>query len=123
MRHLDFSKDNLLLSDRKRLEEMYQYVRDQSSTFVGYPCRGDLDFTPLLPFLEYPINNVGDPFAESTYRIHTRQIEREVLAWFADLTHISRSVLGLRHQWWNGRQPVRAFSCSGAVPQCSGVLL
>jgi histidine decarboxylase len=41
----------------------------------------------LLKFLHFPINNVGDPYSPSTYRIHTKDIEREVLAWFAELTH------------------------------------
>jgi len=74
--------------DQRRLDEVRRYVREQYRTFVGYPCRGDLDYTALLDFLHYPVNNVGDPFAPSTYRVHTREIEREVLAWFAELTHI-----------------------------------
>ena len=81
-------RSGLSPEDETRLEEVYDYVRRQYRTFIGYPCRGDLDYTPLLGFLHYPINNVGDPFAPSTYRVHTREIEREVLAWFAELTHI-----------------------------------
>ena len=30
---------------------------------------------------------MGDPFVPSTYRVNTREIEREVLGWFAALTH------------------------------------
>ena len=74
--------------DQQRLEELRRYIREQYRTFVGYPCRGDLDYGELVDFLRYPINNVGDPFAPSGYRVHTREIEREVLAWFAELTHI-----------------------------------
>lgn len=74
--------------DQKQLHELHDYIRQQYRTFVGYPCSGDFDYTPLLHFLQYPINNVGDPFAPSSYRVHTRQIEREVVAWFAELTHI-----------------------------------
>ncbi|MCW5978449.1 MAG: histidine decarboxylase [Bryobacteraceae bacterium] len=75
--------------DERRLDEMFAYVKEQAETFVGYPCRGRFDYSPLHRFLNYPINNVGDPFAPSTYRVHTREIELEVLAWFAELTHIS----------------------------------
>jgi histidine decarboxylase len=89
MGQLKFDKHALSSGDERRLEETYEYVRRQCATFVGYPCRGNLDFGPLLPFMAYPINNVGDPFAPSSYRVHTRQIEREVLAWFAELTHIA----------------------------------
>ena len=73
---------------RKKLDELRDYVRRQYRTFVGYPCRGDLDYSELYDFLVYPINNVGDPFAPSTYRVHSREIEREVVRWFAELTHI-----------------------------------
>jgi histidine decarboxylase len=74
--------------DQQRLEELRRYIREQYRTFVGYPCRGDLDYGELVDFLRYPINNVGDPFAPSSYRVHTREIEREVLAWFAELAHV-----------------------------------
>lgn len=74
--------------DEQRLDEMYDYIKEQAETFVGYPCRGRFDYAPLHRFLNYPINNVGDPFAPSTYRVHTRGIELEVLEWFAELTHI-----------------------------------
>lgn len=74
--------------DQQRLEELRRYIREQYRTFVGYPCRGDLDYGELVDFLRYPINNVGDPFAPSSYHLHTRELEREVLAWFAELTHV-----------------------------------
>ena len=73
---------------QKRLDELYDFVEEQARTFVGYPCNGYFDYSPLFRFLFYPVNNVGDPFAPCTYRVHTRDIEREVLAWFAELTHI-----------------------------------
>ena len=78
----------LSLEDQKRLDELLQYVREQASRFIGYPCRAHFDYSALTQFLHYPINNVGDPFGPCTYRVHTREIEREVLAWFAELTHI-----------------------------------
>jgi len=74
--------------DQRRLDQMLDYIREQAETFIGYPCRGRFDYSALYGFLRYPVNNVGDPFAPSTYRVHTREIEREVLAWFAQLTHI-----------------------------------
>ncbi|MCP5111970.1 MAG: hypothetical protein GY953_14170, partial [bacterium] len=84
----DESQYVLSAADEKRLEELLGYVREQVDTFVGYPCRAGFDYSALEPFFHYPINNLGDPFAPCTYRVHTRQIEREVLAWFAELTHI-----------------------------------
>ena len=78
----------LSAEDQRRLDDMLGYIREQARTFVGYPCRGYFDYSALFEFLYYPINNVGDPFAPCSYRVHTREIEREVLAWFAELNHI-----------------------------------
>jgi len=74
--------------DQKRLEQVHAYIREQAAKFIGYPCRGYFDYSALTPFLHYPVNNLGDPFAPCSYRVHTREIEREVLAWFAELTHV-----------------------------------
>ena len=70
-----------------RLEELYRSVERETQTFVGYPCTRLFDYSELYRFLKFPINNVGDPYSPSTYRVNTKDIEREVLDWFADLTH------------------------------------
>ncbi|MCU0959503.1 MAG: histidine decarboxylase [Pirellulaceae bacterium] len=70
-----------------RLDALYREVERESQTFVGYPCTCVFDYSELYRFLKFPINNVGDPFAPSTYRVNTKDLEREVLAWFATLTH------------------------------------
>ncbi|MBN1854636.1 MAG: histidine decarboxylase [Pirellulales bacterium] len=79
--------DTLPASDQRRLDELYEYIDTQSKTFIGYPCSQQFDYTPLFRFLNYPINNVGDPYAPSSYRVNTKEIEREVIQWFAELTH------------------------------------
>ncbi len=56
---------------------------------VGYPANQRFDCAPLLPFLEYAMNNVGDPFHDSNYRSNTHAIEREVIANFAGLMRIA----------------------------------
>jgi histidine decarboxylase len=85
---LEQTESALSEEDQRRLDQVLDYIREQAETFIGYPCRGRFDYSPLYGFLHYPVNNVGDPFAPCTYRVHTREIEREVLAWFAELTHI-----------------------------------
>jgi histidine decarboxylase len=77
-------------SSLDRLDELYESIQRESGTFVGYPCTGHIDYSELYRFLRYPINNVGDPYAPSTYRVNTKEIEREVLSWFADLTHADK---------------------------------
>lgn len=72
---------------RRQLNSLYERIASEAKTFVGYPCTTIFDYSPLYQFLQYPINNVGDPYIDSTYRVNSKEIEREVLAWFAELTH------------------------------------
>lgn len=56
------------------------------SLFVGFPVAIDFDYQELYPLLRYPLNNVGDPFAEAPlYALHSDHIEREVITFFADV--------------------------------------
>jgi histidine decarboxylase len=70
-----------------QLDELFEKVRRESKTLTGYPCSCSFDYSELYRFLAFPLNNVGDPYAPSSYRINTKEIEREVLSWFAELTH------------------------------------
>lgn len=80
--------------DEARLDLLLGELRAQRETFVGYPCTGRFDYSDLYRFLSLPVNNVGDPFNPCTYHLHTREFEREVLAWFAELMHAPEE------DWW-----------------------
>ncbi len=71
-----------------KLNQLYQQLKVLKKTFLGYPCDAAFDYKPLFRFLEFPINNVGDPFEASTYRLQTKEFERDVLAFFARLFHV-----------------------------------
>ncbi len=73
-------------SDRKRLEDTLSTIDDKAKTLVGYPCNQAFDYSELLPFLAYHMNNVGDPFAETNYGPNTHDFEREVIEVQAGLT-------------------------------------
>ena len=81
---MDF--ESLNEQDRARLEGVLQRVRGASGTLVGYPCNQAFDYSELMPFLAYHMNNVGDPYSETNYGANTHDIEREVLSEFASLT-------------------------------------
>ena len=68
-----------------KLEELYIKVRETTENFIGYPVSKDFDYSELMPFLQFPLNNLGDPFVKSTYKVDTRIMEREVVHFFADL--------------------------------------
>jgi histidine decarboxylase len=71
-----------------RLDRFRELIEEKTAHQAGYPYNLDYDYTPLLPFLHYTLNNLGDPYVNGHYGIHTREFEREVLAWFADLYQI-----------------------------------
>jgi histidine decarboxylase len=71
---------------RSRLDALLERMQSASQTLVGYPCNQAFDYSELLPLLAYSLNNVGDPFATSNYRLSTHDIERDVVHAFAELT-------------------------------------
>ncbi len=54
----------------------------------SYPYNLDFDYGPLEGLQKYCINNLGDPFIESNYGVHSREFEIGVLQWFARLWEI-----------------------------------
>ena len=86
MRSQLLSEFYLSTEDEKRLDNFYQNIQQESELFLGYPCNGIFDYSPLYRFLQYPINNVGDPYLPSNYHLNTHDFEREVLGIFQQLT-------------------------------------
>lgn len=84
----------LSAQDQKVLDALMQKVSNEADHFIGYPCNQDFDYSPLFPLLSYAINNVGDPFVSSNYHVNSHELEREVLADFARLTHAGDNYWG-----------------------------
>jgi histidine decarboxylase len=76
------------------LNDLLEGIRSKSAMTMGYPVSKDFDFSELLPFLQYPLNNVGDPFIPSTYTVGTRELEKEVIAFFSRLFRAEED------NWW-----------------------
>nr|KJB16469.1 hypothetical protein B456_002G231300 [Gossypium raimondii] len=68
---------------RKNLMERTKY-------HLGYPYNLDFDYGALAQLQHFSINNLGDPFIESNYGVHSRQFEVGVLDWFARLWEIEK---------------------------------
>ncbi len=77
---LDAEQQEVLRAIHTRLQERCGYN-------TGYPCNQVFAYSDLYPFLDFSINNVGDPFHSSNFSINTHEIECEVLQTFARLTH------------------------------------
>lgn len=74
--------------DFKELDQLYKTFKKASEEMAGYPLCQFFDYSKLFHFLEFHINNLGDPFLKSwSYRINTLGIERKVIDKFAELFH------------------------------------
>ncbi len=74
----------------RRLELLKSEFDALAGRFLGYPTNQNFDYSALLPFLSYCVNNVGDPFHESNFATNTHDIERDVIRRFADLLRLPR---------------------------------
>ena len=73
---------------KARLDALWNDFEAHAARLTGYPCNLDFDYSALLPIMGYAANNVGDPFHESNFKSNTHEIEREVIAQFADLMRL-----------------------------------
>ena len=81
---------NLDSNAQLRLDGLYRHLCHRKRTYLGYPNSALLDNTNLSKFLDIAINNVGDPFLGNN-GMHTCELEREVLAFFARILNIEES--------------------------------
>lgn len=72
------------------LDEYQHHLRERTSHHLGYPYNLQFEHKQLEPFLKYSINNLGDPFVESNYGVHSRVFELEVLEFFAAIWGIEK---------------------------------
>jgi histidine decarboxylase len=68
-----------------RIEELLLKLQDKNKEYLGYPLAKDFSFSELAPFLNLQMNNVGDPYTPSSLGIDTKDLEKEVLAFFSSL--------------------------------------
>ena len=80
--------------DKARLQRMIGRMRDNTKNFLGYPVSKDFDYSELSELFKYPLNNLGDPFVDSTYGVHSNEMERDVVTFFADLFRAKKD------DWW-----------------------
>eukprot|EP01059_Diplonema_ambulator_P003446 TRINITY_DN13135_c0_g1_i1.p1 TRINITY_DN13135_c0_g1~~TRINITY_DN13135_c0_g1_i1.p1 ORF type:complete len:530 (+),score=215.81 TRINITY_DN13135_c0_g1_i1:1357-2946(+) len=70
------------------LTEYRAYLEDRSKFHFGYPYNLHYDHQEIFDVMQYSINNLGDPFVESNYGVHSRKFELDVLAYFAEMWKI-----------------------------------
>lgn len=74
----------------QELDVLYDRIKEARDLTLGYPVSKDFDYSRLYDFLKFPINNLGDPFENCTYKVQTHEMEREVVDFFAQLFRANR---------------------------------
>ncbi|WP_343522989.1 histidine decarboxylase [Pedobacter sp.] len=86
--------NRLQAEDQEVLDHLLEKVKEQTELFLGYPVSKDFDYQSLYDFFKYPMNNLGDPFVASTYGVGSRELEKEVVQFFAELFRAPQN------NWW-----------------------
>jgi histidine decarboxylase len=76
--------------DRKRLDLLLDKIEHEAENLIGYQTNDLFNYTSLFGLFKHSINNIGDPYVKSTYRINTHEFEIEVIDFFAELMHASK---------------------------------
>lgn len=79
---------------QNRLEKFIHKIGQYTDSYMGYPVSKDFDYLELAELLKYPLNNLGDPFIDSTWKVDSREFEREVIEFFAELLRAPQD------NWW-----------------------
>ncbi len=93
-RAMDTNPSKLAPEDRAKLDAFHGRLTALARLNIGYPCNQVFDYSELFRFLEFSLNNVGDPFAGSNYRLNTHEFERELVEEIAKLTQAPEN------EWW-----------------------
>ncbi len=90
-----FNLPSVGLSDKDRLDALdifHKYIDIKKNHFLGYQNCSKLDYVnDLKDFLEYHINNIGDPFSPGYFAMNSKILEKAVLDYYAAL--------------WNAKKP------------------
>lgn len=65
--------------------ELIKSVAKSTVHHLGYPYNLQPRFDELQPLMRYSLNNLGDPFVQSNYKIDSRKYEKLTLEWFSRL--------------------------------------
>ncbi len=81
-------------TDQAQLTGFLEDLREAAKVELGYPVAFDLQFDALAPFLNFSLNNIGDPFKPCSYKLNSHRFEREVVRFFAAMTRAPED------DWW-----------------------
>lgn len=80
-----------LINDDYVIYDFFADIIKKSKHSLGYPCNHKFDYSELSDFLEFSLNNVGDPFGHSNYQLNTHKFEREIIEWISGVYGLDKS--------------------------------
>ena len=76
--------------DTKILDEYRKVLDARQQRHLGYPYNLAYNHQEIWPFMQYSINNLGDPYQTSNYAVHSRPFELAIIDFFAKLWKINK---------------------------------
>ncbi len=70
---------------KDRIKAYKQHIDERASTLMGYPESMHFDYSPLSDFMNYNIDNLGDPYSDLLYGVNSCEFEREVISYFSNM--------------------------------------
>ena len=67
------------------LNNFHERIAQYTQLYAGYPENLAFDYSDLWPFLQYHLNNAGDPFVTGYFGLQSKEFEQQCLHWFAQL--------------------------------------
>jgi histidine decarboxylase len=66
-----------------RLRGLLEALSERNIHALGYPMAKDFSYDFLSDFIDLPLNNLGDPYVDGRYGMHTKAFEREAVDFYA----------------------------------------
>ncbi|APJ04803.1 histidine decarboxylase [Silvanigrella aquatica] len=76
------------------LSDKYKELQKNSKYMIGYPVNEKFNYSILNKFFELSLNNAGDPFNNSNYKLNTHEFESEVVSFIANLYYKNENFWG-----------------------------
>lgn len=70
---------------KQEISNYVEYLAEKNTKMLGYPVNLDYDYSTLFDTFKYSINNIGDPYVEHDYKLHSKEYERKVIDFYRKL--------------------------------------
>jgi histidine decarboxylase len=98
--HSEKNKNINFDSIQSKLDKIYTDIQTRRELSLGYPVNQRFNYDPIAPFLNFHLNNAGDPYAASSTLLNTRNLEHEVLEYFANLWNAKPRTPLISESFW-----------------------